>query len=155
LARGLPEKPYCVRIARTLASRHAGERLLVVSQYGLALLWGGSAVTQSVFDTPLIERWATAARDGDDLRKKFRQAGVRRILYSTTGGYSIQHAYRMYAFSPAAADRWRAFWTSRAEVEVNQDDRFLLVRLGAGRVAGGERGGRRPGAGVLPGLDEQ
>jgi len=148
LARGLPEKPYCIRMSRVLKERFGQERILVVSQYGLALLWGGHALTQSVFDTPLIERWATDAADAAGMARAFRQAGVAHVLYSMTGGFTIQNAYRMYGFTPAAAARWRAFWTSRAAVELNQDDRYLVVRFDG-----------RPGSqglpGVVPGLDEQ
>lgn len=148
LARGLPEKPYCVRMSRVLQERFGRERILVVSQYGLALLWGGHALTQSVFDTPLIERWATEAADAAGIAKAFRQAGVARLLYSMTGGFTIQNAYRMYGFTPAAAARWRRFWTTRAVVELNQDDRYLVVRFDG-------RPGSPPSPGVVPGLDEQ
>jgi len=148
LARGLPEKPYCVRMSRVLQERFGHERIIVVSQYGLALLWGGHALTQSVFDTPLIERWATDAADPAGIAKAFREAGVAYALYSMTGGFTIQNAYRMYGFTPAAAARWRAFWTTRAAVELNQDDRYLLVRFSG-------RPGPQPLPGVVPGLDEQ
>jgi hypothetical protein len=147
-SRGLPGKPFSIRIANWLHREAPVTRVLVVSSYGLNLEWGPRAVAQSVFDTQEIERLAREAPDGPRLRIRFRQAGYERILYSAAGGYGMHAVYGMYAFDEGTAARWRAFWPAYAEVVRNQDDQFLVYRLR-------DRPALNAQASMLPGLDEQ
>lgn len=154
LARGLPGKPYSVRMIARLRGASSRGRLLVVSHYGLNLYWGPAAVAQSAFDTPVIERLARAARTADRIGTGFRQLGITHVLYSAYGGFTMHAAYGMYAFDPGSAARWREFWTTRMRLDHNQDDRFLVFRPARDPARPGD-----PAAALarsyLPGLDEQ
>lgn len=80
LARGMPGHEPGLRTRAWLAVQPGTERALVANQYGLGLFWGPRAVTQSFFDTPLIERVAAEARTGDDFRRRFRQLRIGRVV---------------------------------------------------------------------------
>jgi len=147
-ARGLPGTKYTVRAAGWLAGHAAGRRVLVVSHYGLNLLWGPRAIAQAAFDTPVIERAAREAAGPGRIAVKLRQVGAPWILYSTVGGFTMHAVYRMYSFDDGSAARWRAFWVSRTEQVVNIDDRYQVWRITRAPTG-------RTTTSVLPGLDEQ
>ncbi|MEK7765923.1 MAG: hypothetical protein AAB368_06765, partial [bacterium] len=148
LNRGVPGKPHSLRARDWIAGHLHGRRFLVVSEYGMGMLWGPDAVIQSVFDTPLIERFAREGRDAAQVARKFRQAGVAHVLYGLAGGFSMQPVYEIYHFDEGAAARWRAFWSARAELVHVEADRYLVFG-----VRGSPRVPAR--ASVYPGLDEQ
>ncbi|MEK7475140.1 MAG: tetratricopeptide repeat protein [Candidatus Coatesbacteria bacterium] len=147
-ARGLPGKLYTVRASAWLRDHAQERRVLVVSHYGLNLLWGPRAIAQAAFDTPVIERVAREASGPARIAVKFRELGVPWILYSTFGGFTMHAVYEMYGFDEGAAARWRAFWISRSVPVVNLDDRYQVWRIAAAPTG-------RTTASVLPGLDEQ
>jgi hypothetical protein len=147
-ARGLPGKQDTVRAAGWLRDHADGRRVLVVSHYGLNLLWGPGAIAQSVFDTPVIQRAAREADGPGRIAVKLRQLGRPWILYSTFGGFTMHAVYEMYGFDEGAAARWRTFWVSRSQAVVNLDDRYQVWRIAAAPTG-------RATASVLPGLDEQ
>jgi hypothetical protein len=147
-ARGLPGKQYTVRAAEWLRLHPAAGRTLVVSHYGLNLLWGPRAIAQSVFDTPLVQRAAREAAGQSRIPVKIRQLGASRILYSTFGGFTMHAVYEMYSFDDGAAARWRAFWVARTALAASIDDRYHVYGIAAAPTG-------RATASVLPGLDEQ
>jgi len=162
MARGLPGRPYSVRASRWIRENMPGERLLIVSDYALGMYWGPNAIIQSAFDVPIIERMSRDSADNSRFLKRFRQAGVRRVLYSSMGGFVMQATYHMYNFDPGAAARWRAFWSACAVEERTFNDRYSIYRIetpAPARLPIGELrspgGKKRPSNAVLPGLDEQ
>lgn len=146
LERGIGGRPYSVWAMKWLRANLPGERVMIVGDYALGALWGPKALFQSAFDTPLIEKFARESPDGDAIRKKFRQFGIRHILYGALGGFSMQHEYGIFNFDEASAARWRQYWQSCSKPKFNQNDRFILYTLECSRT------GR---ASTLPGLDEQ
>jgi hypothetical protein len=162
MARGLPGRPYSIRASRWIRENLPRERLMIVSDYALGLYWGPDAIIQSAFDVPLIEKFARESADNAGFLRRFKQAGVRYVLYSSMGGFIMQATYHMYNFDPGSAARWRAFWNVCAVEERNFNDRYAVYRIAAPAPARpairdlrSPSGKKRPTNAVLPGLDEQ
>jgi len=148
--RGVPGRPYSLRAMAWLGKNIGDERVLIISAYSLGTLWGPKSVFQSVFDTPLIEAYSRESGDILEIAKRFKQAGIRYVMYSQSAGFILQAVYGAYNFDRGSARRWKEYWALCPDLVHNQNDQYLFYRLSS-CLAG--RGRRRISA--LPGVDEQ
>jgi len=151
LVRSLPGKPYSIHAQRWWHEHQRPGKLLLLSEYRTGVYWGPRAISQSVFDTPLFERFARETADASRLAVRMRQAGIRTGLYCAHSGYIVMSVYETFRFDPASARRWRDYWTTRSSCLYDQDDVYLYFSFD-GHPAGAEP---VPARGYLPGLDEQ
>ena len=151
IARGLPGRPYAVWMQSWLAANRPGSRYLVMCDYTSGMLWGRRVLFQSAFDTPLAERFARESADGRGIRARFRQLGVREIVYAETSGFVMQAAYRIYNFDEGSAARWRDFWARFAVPVYDQNCWYALYALSPVPAPGKTP----PLAGAIPALEQQ
>jgi len=151
LARGLPGKPDSVHAAHWLDRNPAAGKLLMLAEFRNGVYWGSRIVFQSVFDTPIFERFARESADAGRIGVKLRQAGIVRGLYPQLGGSRMADAYGTYNFTEAAGRRWRAWWEQGAWLEHSEEERYLVFSM-KGQPAIPPL---VPAKSVVPGLDEQ
>ena len=151
LARGLPGKPYSIRVAQWLGENPVQGKLLMLAEFRNGVYWGNRIIFQSSFDTPIFERFARESADTVRLGIKLKQAGVERGLYPQVGGSRMAAAYGTYNFSPDAGKRWRQFWEQSAWLEHSEEELYLVFGLRGKPLVPP----LVPAKSVLPGLDEQ
>lgn len=147
LARGMPGHEPGLRTRDWLNRQSGHDRVLVANQYGLNLFWGAASIVQSFFDTPLLERFARESRDAAGIARRFKQAGIGWVVCETENNMLMQASYHMYDLDPAAAARWRDYWSRAARLAFSADGRFVVYRL--------IPPARPVPVAIYPGLDEQ